>query len=65
MPRLIRCDLRFVLQRKSDIVQPIEQTVAHEFIDREFSAKALIVPHLALLQVNRELIIVDLAGTPH
>jgi len=65
MPRLIRGDLRFVLQRKSDIVQPIEQAVAHEFIDREFSAKALIVPHLALLEVNRQLVVFDIAGPPH
>jgi hypothetical protein len=48
-----------MLQREPDIVQPIQQTVAHEFIDRKLRAKALIVAHLALLQVDRELVVVD------
>src|SRR5580698_9053325 len=65
MPRLIRRDLRFVLQGQPNVVQTVQKTVPHKFIDREFRAKTLIVTHLALLQVNRELVIANLAGSPH
>ena len=65
MPSLIFRNLRLVLQSEPDIVQPVEQAMPHEFIDWELRAKTLIVSHLALLQVNRELVIAKIAGPPH
>ena len=62
MPRLIGRNLRFVLQRQPNIVQPIQQAMTREFIHRERGAKALIVAHFALFQINGELVIVDLLG---
>ena len=58
-------DFRFVLQGEADIIQPIEQAMTHEFVDGEFSCEALLVPHLALLEVNRQLVVFDIAGPPH
>ncbi len=65
MPRLIIRNLRLMLQGKPNIIQPIQQTMPHKFIDRKLSAKPLLVPHLALLQINGELVIINLKGAPH
>src|ERR1700722_9627112 len=58
-------DFRFVLQGEADIIQPIEQAMTHEFVDGEFSCEAPLVPHLALLEVNRQLVVFDIMGPPH
>src|SRR5271170_4191620 len=65
MQRFIGGNLCFVLQREPNVVQSIQQTVTHEFIDGKFRTKALFVPHLTLLQVDVELVIVKLARSPH
>src|ERR1700722_14333486 len=58
-------NLSLMLQGEPDIVQAVQQAVADKFVDREFSAKALIVPHFALLQVDGELITVYLMSSSH
>lgn len=65
MPRLVIRNLRFVLQGQPNIIQPVEQAMAHEFIDLKLGTKPLIVAHFTLLQINSELVIVDLARSPH
>ena len=39
MPRFVRGNLRFVLQSEPNIVQSIQQAVAHEFVDGNFARK--------------------------
>ena len=62
MQRLVSRNLRFMLQGEANIIQPVEQAMAHEFVHRKLGTKSLIVAHLALLQINSQLIIVDLAA---
>jgi hypothetical protein len=50
--RLVSGDLGFVLQRKSDIVQAVEQAVPHELIDRKTRPKALLIAHLATFKID-------------
>ena len=64
MPRLVGNNLRLVLQREPDIVQPVQQTVTDEFVERKLGAETLIVTNLALLQVNRKLVAGDFPGSP-
>ena len=64
MLSLVGGDVRFVLQGKSDIVETIEEAVAHEVVDLEPGGEALIVVDPALLKVDGELIAI-LLGAAH
>src|SRR6202035_4384210 len=63
MPRLIRLYLRFMLKRKPNVIQPVEQTVPDELIDRKLRPESLIVPHVASLQIDRHLVVDNLLGS--
>ncbi len=65
MQRFIRGDFAFVLQGQSNVVQPIQQAVAYEFIDGKLCAQAVIVADFAPLQVDGKFIILELSGAPH
>jgi len=54
-----------MLQREPDVVQPIQQAMAHEFIDGELRAESLIVGDFAFLEVNRDPIVGDLLRPLH
>ena len=43
MQGFVRCNFCFVLQGETDIVQPVEQAMAHEIVDRELRREAAIV----------------------
>src|SRR5579871_5720591 len=56
MPSFVGGDVSLVLQSETDIVEPIQQAVAHEVVDLEAARETLIVVDLALLQVDGQLI---------
>ena len=56
MLRLIRRDLRFVLQRQPDVIKPIQQAMTYELIDFEAGREPVIVMNLLLFQIDSELI---------
>ena len=65
MLHLVRRNFILVLQRQSDVVQAVQQTVSYKFIDRESGAESLIVAHLALFEVDRYFVVIDLLRPPH
>src|SRR4030088_1214331 len=65
MPRFVGSDLRFMLQSETDVVEPIQQAMSDEFIDGKLRAESGVVSHLALFQVNRDVVVVNLAGSAH
>jgi hypothetical protein len=52
-----------MLKRKPNVIQPVEQTVPDEWIDRKLRPESLIVPHVASLQIDRHLVVVNLLGS--
>ena len=64
MPGFVGGNLRFMFEGEADIVQPLEQAMANEFIHRELRGEAPVVTHFAAFEVNRELIILRLTGSP-
>src|SRR5580704_17482102 len=65
MPGLVRRNLGFVLQREPNVVQSVQQALADEFIDGELGAESLVVAYFALLQINRDPIVVDILRPLH
>ena len=65
MPRLVSGDLRFVLQRETNVVKTIQQAVAHKIVDRKLCVEALVIAHLALLQIDGEFVSFHIAGASH
>src|SRR5712691_1614668 len=65
VPGLIRRNFRLMLQRESDVVQPVQQAMADEVVDVELRPESLVVPHLALLEINRELVVINLLRSLH
>ncbi len=61
VPGFVVCDLRFVLQRESDIIQAIEQAMAGEVVDLEGCGKSMIVVHFALFEVDGDVVVVHIA----
>jgi hypothetical protein len=64
MPSFVGGDVRFVLQGESDVVETIQQAVAHEVVDLKAGREAAIVIDLALLEVDGQLIAI-LLGAAH
>ncbi len=62
MARLVRGNLRLVLESKINIIQPFEQAVAEEIVNLEVSRKFLPVGHLLTFEVNGQLIIFKVSG---
>ena len=58
-------DFSFMLQRQSDVVKAVQQAMLDECIDGEVCTESLIVPHLTLLQINCQFVVVDLLRPPH
>src|SRR5579862_7618030 len=56
MPRFVGGNVRFVLQSQSDVVETIQQAVAHEVVDLEVGGESPIVVDPALLEIDGQLI---------
>src|SRR5579864_6385810 len=55
-------DLRLVLKRESDIVEPLQQAVTRELVNAEMRRQALAIFHRALFEINGQLIRRDFGG---
>src|SRR5450759_705621 len=56
----IRRDLRLMLKRQPDIVQPVQQTMARKLIHRERRRESSSVFRLKRFEIDRELVVSDL-----
>src|SRR5208282_4150382 len=56
-------DLRFMLQRQADIVQPVQQTMTREFVHRERRRKSSSVFHSQGFEIDRQPVVFDLLRT--
>ena len=65
MQGFISGDFRLVLERKADVIEPMEQAMTNECIHGKLSQKALVVAHFIPLQVDRNCVVLDLAGIAH
>ena len=65
MSRFIRGDFRFMLQRESDVVQPVQQAVPGEFIHGEGCRKAAPILHALRFKINGELVALNFLGAMH
>ena len=65
MARFVVGYLRFVLQGEANVVEAIQQAVAHELVDGKFRSKSLVVSYLALFQVDGDMVVAGLPGPAH
>src|SRR5581483_2515203 len=59
MPRLIGSDLGLVLEGETDVIEPLQQTVPGELIDRKACIQTVRVVHGTFFEINGDLIIRD------
>src|SRR6266496_4229628 len=65
MQFLICCDLRLMLKGEPNVVQAVQQTLSDKLVDGKARAESFVVAHLALLEINRDLVVVDLLRPTH
>src|SRR5438270_1641606 len=65
MLRLVGGDVRFVLQRQCNVIEPFEQTMPRKLINLKSTGKPMLVVHSLLLEVDGEVIIVLLLRPFH
>src|SRR5713226_4169102 len=63
-PRLVRGNLRLVLLRQSDVIEPLHQTVTVKVVYHKRSREALIILHHATLEIDRDLITLAVTRSP-
>src|SRR5579871_1466335 len=65
MSSLKGSDFSFVLQSQSNVIEPVQQAMSHERVNREVCTVPLIIPNLTLLQINGQFVVVDLLRSTH
>ena len=65
MVLLVLGDLRVMLQRQSNVIQPIQKAMSYKFINREFGKESLIIAHLAFFEIDRDFVVVDVLCPLH
>ena len=55
----------FMLQSESDVIEPLQQTVPHEVVDRKGCRESSVIMHPPLLEVDSDLIALHLSSPSH